>query len=243
MPALLLTIGTAVTGLIAKKQVENQIVKEQLELNRQQQIIKLQERNQLLLETELKENGLSLDDASVKAAMAEYNVLKAQGKQIVANNKAKKEKHISNNSLAARGAGDADLKAAKKEQKEYQATINQINSAEQKLLETNKEYKLNQEAINALQARSNKLMNAGYIALAARNTIEGVGNAIKAAKNLILARHNKLLLKDGALKKEDIALTYGQAAADTIATTAKGKLTIKTWALVKAQLAELASNP
>ena len=243
MPALILTIGTAITGLIAKKQVENQIVKEQLELNRQQQIVKLQERNQLLLETELKQDGLNIDDASVRAAIAEYNALKAQGKQIIANNKAKKEKHTSSRSTAARGAGDSDIKVAQKEQKKYQSTLDQVNSAEQKLLETNKEYKLNQEAINALQARSNKLMNAGYLVLAARNAVEGVGNVIGTVKNLIKAKSIAADIKANNLSKEKIALTYGEVAANAAAIAAEQGKTISTWALVKAQLAVLGSNP
>lgn len=229
IPILVTAITTAVVGLLAKRQVENQIAKEQLKLAREQQIIDLQRRNEEIVQTELQKQGLTLDAAATKAAIAQYNALKAQGKQIIANNKAKKEKHTSNNSKAVTGAGETEIKEAIEAQGEYQKALTNTDVAIGKITSSNAEYKANLDTINALQAQNNNLMQFSYIILAAQNIAGQAHNALLSIRNMIISRSI-------AQKNRDIIATTGQSAAEAgLATT--------TWGVVAANLAALLSNP
>lgn len=172
-------IASAITVIISRKIIENNLAKEQLTLQREQEIYALKKRKEELILQTAKKVGLEVgqaelqqDQAGIEAAEAKIaliekeNALKAEGNKIEQqkltkssldttdlDNNIKKEKDEFNKANEEAAESTKALTIAQAEQ----------NTEVQKLLKNNEEYKGIQKQLTLLENSRNKLVSVGLM--------------------------------------------------------------------------------
>lgn len=224
-------IASAITVIISRKIIENNLAKEQLTLQREQEIYALKKRKEeLILQTakkvglevgqaELQQDKAGIEAAEAKNALIEKeNVLKAKGNEI-------EQQKLTDPSLDTT-ALDKNITKAKDEfndandkatESTKALTIAQAeqNTEVQKLLKNNEEYKGIQKQLTLLENSRNKLVSVGLML-----------QSLKIIKTAAMNMGEKISIALNHLKTQGI----------------KG-LTKALWGQVAAQTAVNASNP
>lgn len=172
-------IASAITVIISRKIVENNLAKEQLALQREQEIYALKKRKEeLILQTakkvglevgqaELQQDKANIEGAEAKIALLEKeNALKAEGNKIeqqkLTGSSLDTKKLNENITKEVKDFNSANEKATESTEALTIAQAEQ-NTEVQKLLKNNEEYKGIQKQLTLLENSRNKLVSVGLM--------------------------------------------------------------------------------
>lgn len=182
-------LATAVSGLLAKKQLENQVVKEQLELQRSQQLIILKQKQEEIQKVFLQEQGLDLDAEQNKLLAAQIRAQYTFNKQLKQTNKLKKGEDVKNLTT-----GDQEIQALESTAE----SANQLADAHQRLTseqfknsEQGKQYALVLDQIRVLESQNANILSMSYRIQALKNVIDNASITIKKIKTLFIKKETK----------------------------------------------------
>ena len=147
-------IGAAITSIIAKRILENQIAKEGLELERQRNILNLQKQEALIREQIEQKKGLKLQEARLGLEQAEATVLAAQAKLEAARKEGKSTEEIEQL--------ENELKTANQLAEEQKNIVQEKEAILNQELSSSLEYQHTLSQLNILQSQSNKLASIAY---------------------------------------------------------------------------------
>ena len=172
-------IASAIAVIISRKIVENNLAKEQLALQREQEIYALKKRKEeLILQTakkvglevgqaELQQDKANIEGAEAKIALLEKeNALKAEGNKI-------EQQKLTSSSLDTKKLNEnitkevTDFNGANEKATESTEALTiaqaEQNTEVQKLLKNNEEYKGIQKQLTLLENSRNKLVSVGLM--------------------------------------------------------------------------------
>lgn len=167
MGAAIGAVTLAVTGLIAKKIIENNIARQTTELQQQQNLLALQKQKRTIEENKANKEGIALQTARLGLEKAEAEVLKAQARLEVARKTGDE---------SAIAEAEKDLATAKQIQQEQKTIYNEKLSQTQALLVGNKEYASTLTQIEYAEKILNNSMLSGTRLMSLKILLQGAMN-------------------------------------------------------------------
>ena len=166
---LITTLTIVITGVLSKRQIEHQIMKDQYKLQQQQLLLEKKKQKDLYEETHIKEALLKVSKAEAAVTAADLKLQQAKTKMEIA----EKNKDMSAFYQAQAEAADAQFALTKAQEQSTIAT-NELKEARAKLMKDDLQYKTMVEDINYAENKHSGILSNNIRVMALMNTITAI---------------------------------------------------------------------